>query len=174
MCLMRTIKCTFYVLKPFVIDGPGWTYIKLYAACKDGREPYKALTQQASDSTAIKQQKSRVYNEIHIVSFRGTTSNFSLDLYRSTHASSHVKLFECKEPVSETKKAANFLSGISCPKLELAKAHNFGMGSLNEEFGPYQNYIKTYHLNLKEADKGMRSISRVDMDSHSTQHNSNK
>ena len=65
----------------------------------------------------------------------------------------HSELLECKETVSETKKLADFLAGISCPKLKMAKAQILGMDTLNENVEPCQNYIKTYHLNIRERER---------------------
>ena len=151
-------------LKPLIIDGPGWTYIKPFGARKDGRGAIIALTMQAEGSAALKQRKSAAYSSITSARFRGATRNYTLDSYIELHASAHAELLECKEPVSETKKVSDFRAGISCPKLEMAKAHVLGMDSLNEEFAPCQNYIKTYHLNVKENDKITRNVSMADSD----------
>ena len=58
-----------------------------------------------------------------------------------------------KELIPETKKVTDLLAGILCPKLDMAKTHILGMDVLNENFSACQNYIKTYHLNVKESEK---------------------
>ena len=55
------------------------------------------------------------------------------------------------------------------PKLDMAKAHILGMDVLNENFSACQNYIKTYHLNVKESEKTSRIVSQVQQSTNSSQ-----
>jgi hypothetical protein len=73
-----------------------------------------------------------------------------------------------REPVSETKKVTDFLAGILCPKLDMAKAHILGMDILNENFSAYQNYIKPYHLNVKESEKIQMNVAQVQQTSNAS------
>ena len=93
------------------------------------------------------------YNSINVTRFRGTSRTWTLDQYIDLHAAVYAELLECNEPVLETNKATDFLAGISCPKLEMAEAHILGMDTLNDNFEPFQNYINTYHLNVRESEK---------------------
>ena len=88
------------------------------------------------------------------------------------YTAAHAELQEYKELISDTQKVTDFIAGISCPKLEMAKAHILVIDILNEKFDPCQNYTKIY-LNVKESEKGMRSISDIDVDSQAHQANTN-
>ena len=54
----------FDELKPLVIDGPGWTYVKPYGKKRDGRGAILALKMQAEENAATKIRKSAAYNTI--------------------------------------------------------------------------------------------------------------
>ena len=142
----------FDELKPLVIDVPGWTYAKSFSNKRNGRGAILALKLQAEGTAATKIRKSAVYNAINSCRFRGNQRNWTLDNVIDSHAAAHAELLELKEPVSETKKVTDFLPGILCSKLEMAKAHILGMDVLN---------IKTYHLNVMESEKTQRIISQI-------------
>jgi hypothetical protein len=151
----------FDELKPLVTDGPGWTYVKPFSNKRNGRGAILALKLQAEGTAATKIRKSAAYNAINSCRFRGNKRDWTLANFIDSHAAARAELLQLKGPVSETKKVTDFLAGILCSKLEMAKAHILGMDVLNENFSACQNYIKTYHLNVMESEKTQRIVSQV-------------
>jgi len=98
-------KRVFDELKPLIIDGPSWTYVKPFGPKCDGRGAILDLKHQTEGSDASKRRESATYNLILSAHFRGMTRNFTLDHYIDVHASSHAELSELKEPVSEIRKS---------------------------------------------------------------------
>ena len=84
----------FDELKPLVIDGPGWTYVKPFSSKRNGRAAILALRLQAEGTAATKLRKSAAYNSINSCRFRGNARNWTIDMYIDTHAAAHAELLE--------------------------------------------------------------------------------
>jgi hypothetical protein len=78
------------------------------------------LELQAEGPAAITTRKAEAYTSIKKALYSGHSAKYTFDMYVSVHLTGHNKLSLLGEPVSETKKATDFLAGITAPSLTTA------------------------------------------------------
>ncbi|KAI2494620.1 hypothetical protein MHU86_19898 [Fragilaria crotonensis] len=133
----RDNKRVFDILKPFVMEGPGWPFVQPFNRKRDGRAAFKALKSQAEGRSAIATRKAKVY------------------------AMAHNELLFLEEPVAETKKVTDFLAGIRDPKLETAIQTCMGDEQKLTNFELCQQYFKTIVENTKTRTKSPSDIREI-------------
>jgi hypothetical protein len=105
-------------IKPLLVDGARWAFIKRYDRHKDGRGAGLALRKQAEGNSAKRTQKAKAYTSLSNARYRGERRNFKFSNYVQIHQDGHNGLLELEEPVPQTNKVQDFLSGILDPKLQ--------------------------------------------------------
>ena len=158
------VKRYYDTLKPLLINGPGWTFIRPFDKANDGRGAITALVAQAEGDSSRKIRSSAAYHEISAARYRGPTRNFTLDNYITKHADAHAELLDLGEVISESKKVDDFLKGILDPRLKTAKENVLGDSSKYENFNIAQQYFKTVCGNMTEQDKSDRLVSALERD----------
>jgi hypothetical protein len=108
-------------LKPLVIDGPGWSFIKKFDKKKQERKVLLALKMQAKGTSANISCKAAAYASIASSSYNGPCKGFSFSSYVMLHQAAHNELLDLDEPVSEMKKVTDLLKGIRDPNLNTGK-----------------------------------------------------
>jgi hypothetical protein len=159
----RDNKRVFDLLKPFVMEGPGWPFVQPFNKKRDGRAAFKALKAQAEGRSAIATRKAKAYAMIATAIFTGK-GKYSFDQYVGRHQQAHNELLFLEEPVAETKKVTDFLAGIRDPKLETAIQSCMGDELKLTNFELCQQYFKTIVENTKMRTKSpsdVREISKV-------------
>ena len=145
----RDTKRLFDLLKPLVVDGPGWTFCQSYKRNKEGRKAYLAIKAQAEGTAARHSKKAKAYAIIATASFTGQKGRTNLDTYIHQHQKAHNILKECDEPVPETKKVTDFLTGLTDPRLNTAKSVIHSDAAKLANFEQCQQYVKTIFNNIK-------------------------
>ena len=74
-----------------------------------------ALRQQCEGGSSLLTRKNQAYASLKGAVYRGPHKAYTYQQYVSLHQDAHNELEDCNEVVSETKKGADFLAGISCP-----------------------------------------------------------
>ena len=160
----RDCKRVFDILKPLVMEGPGWPFVQPFNRKRDGRAAFKALKAQAEGRSAIATRKAKAYAMLTTAIFTGK-GKFSFDQYVGRHQQAHNELLFMEEPVAETKKVTDFLAGIRDPKLETAIQTCMGDEQKLTNFELCQQYFKTVVENTKTRTKSsssdVRAISKV-------------
>jgi len=87
--------------------------------------------------------------------------NFTFDNYVEQHQDGHNTLADLDEPVPETKKVTDFLSGITDPRLNNSKDVILGDVVKLQDFEACQQYLKTLVFNKSTQDKHERHIAGV-------------
>lgn len=151
-------KTLYDELKPMVIDGPGWSFIKQYDKSKDGRKAFLALKQQAEGQAAKLARKTKAYATLEQSAYRGPRRGYTFDSYVAAHQEAHNELMDLEEPVSESRKVTSFLRGIQDAKLESGKVAVLGDASKLESFQATQQYLKTILTTMTEQAKLERSV----------------
>jgi hypothetical protein len=130
-------------LKPLVVDGPGWVFIKSLETSKHGRNALLTLKRQneGENSTMIRKQKA--YSAIRNLAFAGPKKHWSFSQYVTAHQKAHNELASCFEPVPETKKVTDFLGGITDPSLSAGLANVYGDTAKLVSFEDCQQYLST-------------------------------
>ena len=105
-------KRYFEILKPLLLAGPAWTFIRKYNKDNDGHGAIIALCAQADGTNMTKLSISAAYYEIAVARYRGTSRNFTLDDYIGKHSDAHAELLDLKEVISESRKVDDFLKGV--------------------------------------------------------------
>jgi hypothetical protein len=77
------------------------------------------------------------------------------------HQGAHNTLLDLNEPVPETKKVADFLAGITDPRLSNAKDLILGDAQRLQDFESCQQYLKTLISNKTTQEKHERQISGI-------------
>jgi hypothetical protein len=132
-------------LKPLVIDGPGWSFIKKYDKKKQGRNAVLALLKMQAEGTLAKiSHKVAAYASIMSSS---PCKGFTFSSYVTLHQVAHNELLDLDEP-AETKKVTNFLKGIRDPNLNMGKLIVLGDPAKLEDFEKCQQYLSTIITNL--------------------------
>lgn len=149
-------------LKPLVIDGPAWTFIRSHDSTSNGRGAVLALKLHAEGESSKKLRSDKAYNDLASARYSGPTRNFSLADYIQIHCSSYAELEELTEMVSESKKVTDFLQGISDPRLKSCKDIIVGDPVKNANFTTCHQYVQTVHSALRQQDKRDRQVAGVD------------
>jgi hypothetical protein len=152
-------KTLYDELKPLVMDGPGWSFIKQFDKAKDGRKAFLALKSQAEGQAAKLNRKTKAYAQIEQSVYRGPRRGFTFDSYVSLHQEAHNELLDLGEPVSESKKVTSFLRGVQDPKLDSGKVNVYGDAAKLDDFQATQQYLKTLVQTMTEQTKMERNVS---------------
>ena len=155
-------------LKPLVVDGPGWVFIKSLEGTKHGRNALLTLKRQneGENSTMIRKQKA--YSAIRNLAFAGPKKHWSFSQYVTAHQKAHNELASCLEPVPETKKVTDFLGGITDPSLGVGLANIYGDMNKLISFEVCQQYLSTLvastsvHKRNLQAMRGVSALGETD------------
>jgi hypothetical protein len=148
----RDNQRVFGLLKPLIVNGAAWPFAKAFNRAKDGRGAYLAVKRQAEGAAAMQTRKAKAYAQIATARFTGR-GRFNFDQYVARHQKAHNDLLDLGEPVAETKKVTDFLSGITDNRLETGKSIVDGDSTKLADFEACQQYFKT----LVEARKNRTS-----------------
>ena len=154
-------------LKSFVINGEGWSYIKRFERPQDGRAAYLAIKSQCEGTASKITRKNRAYASIANATYNGQRRQYKFQDYINVHQAAHNEIMDCAptEAVAESKKVADFLKGITDPKLESAVSVVLGDTKLLNDFQACQQYLSTTVENRATLEKSKeRNISGVKSD----------
>jgi hypothetical protein len=150
-----------------VVEGAGWAFIKKFDCSKNGRGAVLALKRQAKGNLAKRTQKAKAYENLAQARYRGERQNFEFSNYVQIHQDAHNELLELGEPVPETKKVQDFLSGILDFRLHVDKDIVLGTGVSLQDFKECQQYLSTLVNNTlaqSKADHHFGAANRHDHD----------
>jgi hypothetical protein len=153
-------------LKPLVIEGAGWAFIKKFDRSKNGRGALMALKRQAEGTSAKRTRKARAYASLAQAWYRGEHRNFEFGNYVQIHQDAHNEELDLEEPVPETKKVQDFLSGILDARLQTGKDIVLGTPLYLQDFKECQQYLSTLVSNTSTQAKNDRHIGAA----HRTDH----
>jgi hypothetical protein len=145
-------------LKPLVIEGAGWAFIKKFDRSKNGRGAVLALKRQSEGNSAKRTRKAKAYASLAQARYRGERRNFEFGNYVQIHQDAHNELLDLEEPVPETKKVQDFLSGILDARLQTGKDIVLGTAIYLQDFEECQQYLSTLVSNTSTQAKNDRHI----------------
>lgn len=154
-------KRVYEELKLTMINGPGWAFIKRFERTQDGRSAVLAIKQQAEGRSATDSRKQQAYSQIATARYSGPRRNWNFQNYVERHQGGHNELADLNEPVPETKKVTDFLSGITDSRLTNAKDIVLGNPQYLSNFEACQQYLATLVGNKMEQAKIERQISEI-------------
>lgn len=146
-------------LKPLVVDGPGWAFVRRFDKAKDGRAAVLALKAQAEGPAAEQVRIAKAYASISTAVYRGQRRGFKFSDYVTLHQEAHNELFDLKESLSETKKVRDFLKGIQDPTLVVGKTVVLSDPAKLSDFELCQQYLSTLVENTSVQAKTERNVS---------------
>jgi hypothetical protein len=141
-------KQVFAIFKPLLIDGPGWPFIQRFNRTQNGRAAFLALKTQAEGQSAVTTRKAKAYAAIATAVYTGK-GRYTIDQYTSHLTKAFNELEVLGEPVAETKKVADFLKGITDPRLSTGKDIVDGDPAKREQYELCQQFFKTLVENNK-------------------------
>jgi hypothetical protein len=148
--------------KALVVDGPGWSFVKKYDKQKSGRKAVLALKTQAEGTSSKITRKNAAYATLASAAYHGPRKGgFTFANYVTLHQGAHNELLDLDEPVSETKKVTDFLTGIRDPNLNTGKSIVLGDPGKLEDFEACQQYLSTLVTTLGNQAKVERHVSAV-------------
>ena len=151
-------------LKSFVVNGEGWSYIKKFERAQDGRRAYLALKTQCEGTASKITRKNKAYASIANATYSGSRRQYKFQDFINVHQSAHNEILDCEptEAVPESKKVADFLKGITDPKLESAVSVVLGDVSMLNDFQKCQQYLSTTVENRATLERSKeRNISGI-------------
>jgi hypothetical protein len=151
-------------LKPLLVKGPGWPFIKKFDKAKDGRGAFLALQAQTEGTSSKLTRKAKAYATISSLVYRGPRRGFNFDHYVTEHQKAHNELSQLEEAVPESKKVTDFLKGIQDPSLSVAKTVVLADPTKMEDFQACQLYLGTCVQNAAAQAKSERHIHSVERD----------
>jgi hypothetical protein len=107
-------------------------------------------------------RKNKAYASIFNAVYLGSCFQYKFQDFINIHLTAHNEILDCdpSEAVPESKKVADFLKGITDPKLELAVLVVLGDVKLLNDFQLYQQYLSTTVENRATLEKSKeRNIS---------------
>ena len=151
-------------LKSFVVNGEGWSYIKKFERSQDGRKAYLSLKTQCEGTASKITRKNKAYASISNATYSGSRRQYKFQDFINTHQTAHNEILDCDptEAVPESKKVADFLKGITDPKLESAVSVVLGDPKMLNNFQMCQQYLSTTVENRATLERSKeRNISGV-------------
>ncbi|KAI2503574.1 hypothetical protein MHU86_10861 [Fragilaria crotonensis] len=151
-------------LKTFVVSREGWSYIKKFERSQDGRKAYVALKTQCEGTASKITRKNNAYASITNASYSGSRCQYKFQDFINVHQTAHNEILDCDptKAVPESKKVADFLKGITDPKLESAVLVVLGDPKLLNNFQACQQYLSTTVENRATLERSKeRNISDV-------------
>ena len=151
-------------LKSFTVNGEAWSYIKKFERSQDGRKAYLALKTQCEGTASKITRKNKAYASIANATYSGSRRQYKFQDYINTHQAAHNEILDCDptEAVPESKKVADFLKGITDPKLESPVSVVLGDLKMLNDFQKCQQYLSTTVENRATLEKSKeRNISGV-------------
>ena len=142
-------------LKSFTVNGEGWSYIKKFERSQDGRSAYLALKTQCEGTASKITRKNKAYASISNAVYSGSRRQYKFQDFINTHQTAHNEILDCdpSEAIPESKKVADFLKGITDPKLESAVSVVLGDVKLLNDFQLCQQYLSTTVENRATLEK---------------------
>ena len=147
------------IIKSLVIDGFGWSFVKKFDRAMDGRGAAKALRRQCEGKTSLKTRKNKAYASIASSNYRGIRKQFTFANYVAIHQAAHNELEDCNEPIPETKKASDFLAGISDSTLESGITCVLSEDRYSDNFEATQQFLGTLVANQMVHRQGRKAAS---------------
>jgi hypothetical protein len=125
------------------VNGEAWSYIKKFERSQDGRKANLALKTQCEGTVSKITWKNKAYASIANAVYSGSHSKYKFQDYINTHQTAHNKILDCDpiEAVKESKKVADFLEGITDPKLESPVSVVLGDLKMLNDFQKCQQYL---------------------------------
>ncbi|KAI2495089.1 hypothetical protein MHU86_19444 [Fragilaria crotonensis] len=145
-------------------DFGRWSYIKKFERSQDGRKAYLALKTQCEGTASKITRKNKAYASIANASYSGSRRQYKFQDFINVHQTAHNEILDCDptEAVPESKKVADFLKGITDPKLESAVSVVLGDPKLLNNFQACQQYLSTTVENRATLERSKeRNISGV-------------
>jgi hypothetical protein len=143
----------YEALKPLVINGPGWSFIRQFDKAKNGRAALLALKSQAEGQSAQRMRKTEAYATLKAAAYRGRNGPHTFARYVQVCQEAFNELADLGEPVPESKKVTDFLAGISDPILETGKYIILGDPVKLANFTECQQYLSTLVANTTNQTK---------------------
>ena len=140
-------------LKPLVINGAGWSFIKQFDRTKNGRAAFLALKTQAEGQSAKLTRKTEAYATLKAANYRGRNGPNTFQRYVEVFQEAFNELADLGEPVPESKKVSDFLAGISDPILKTGKDVVLGDPVKLADFTECQQYLSTLAVNTNNQSK---------------------
>jgi hypothetical protein len=151
-------------LKPLVVDGPGWVFIKALENTKHGRNAILTLQRQNEGENSVIIRKQKAYTALKGLAFTGPKKHWTFSQYVTAHQKAHNELSACHEAVPETKKVTDFLGGITDPGLGAGLANVYGDMAKLGSFEVCQQYLSTIvastsvHKRNLQATRGVGAV----------------
>jgi hypothetical protein len=137
-------------------------FMKGYTQKKDFRGAYLAVKRQAEGQSARTTRLGKAYGVLSTSTYTGK-GKFTLLQYTSKMVKAHNELADLLEPMSETKKVADFMKGIKDPKLAVGKTVVDGDNHKLTDFEACQQYFATLVVNGSTRDQGeARHLSKLE------------
>jgi hypothetical protein len=125
---------------------------------------YLALKTQCEGTASKITRKNKAYASIANASYSGSRRQYKFQDFINVHQTAHNEILDCEptEAVPESKKVADFLKGISDPKLESAVSVVLGDPRMLNDSQACQQYLSTIVENRATLERSKeRNISGV-------------
>jgi hypothetical protein len=84
-------------LKPVVVDGPAWSFVKAFKGFKNGQAAALALRSKNEVKNSVMIQKQKAYTVLSVLSFQGPRKHFTFQHNIVAHEKAHNELDTCKD-----------------------------------------------------------------------------
>ena len=150
------------VLRPLLIHGPAWAYVRGYAKRSNGRGAWKALLAHYEGSGAINVEINSAYAAIKEAKYSGEFTRFNFESYANILQNAYETLHEYGRFTAEEKKVEDLIDGISIQNnfLGAAIAHIRATESMSTNFAKAVDYLAlTVQRNKRSLNR--RSVSKL-------------
>jgi hypothetical protein len=135
-------KKLWNILKPLVITGGAWPFVKKFDVTKDGRGAIFLLKGQAEGIASITTRRSTAYGILNSTFYTGKNkTTFVHYLERLQFAFSELE--ECGEEQAESRKADILIRNVTSEKLKDAKSHARSDNEMLNNFAMASEYFVT-------------------------------
>jgi hypothetical protein len=102
----------FNILKSLLINGPAWTWMRVYNNTHNGRQAWLALITHFEGDAQRDRVKDKAYAVIAAAKYYSEKKKFSFETYVMIHQDAYADLEQYGEQISEEKRVRDLLMGI--------------------------------------------------------------
>jgi len=146
------------LIKHFVLEGPGRSYILRFDAVTDGMNAMLALKAHCEGDSFQKRNIEDAYSILDSLSYEGEKRGFTFEKFVQRQMECYQELEHFNEPVLENKKVRDLLSRIKAPELAAAKQQVKATQNLATNFEEAVNFLPLSVTPIKQSNRSVAAF----------------
>ena len=141
----RDNTLVWQLLRPLVLDTPGWNYVKQHDATQNGRMAFLTLQTRGEGEAALDARRTAAKETIQKAKFTGKSKRFTLQSYVNLLQGAFTELEACGDDYKllEKQKVSIFVHGLQADEYAATKHSIFQNPETREDFQKCYSFVET-------------------------------